>query len=260
MVNKFILLFTLLFTHISYADEFDTQMDKGYRLPLEFITKDFLLLRRTPEPQYLQKYIVKTNFKIASEEAAKISNNVLTISDCLGLDPWILTGLIQKESSFSRTATSPTGAVGLTQFTTIGIKEVNDQLGMRGKVGAPEPVIDYLTSQIRSCVDADWIDFWTRLSIEETHPDFYPLFKEELKKDVTGSVLYGAILLKIYLGVISTRNNLDSDSVTPLKTSDAYYLALQMYNGEEGDAKIKYAKNIFLNVKTMYPVEVNFPY
>jgi hypothetical protein len=45
-----------------------------------------------------------------------------------------------------------------------------------------------------------------------------------------------------------------------LQDSEIYFQALQIYNGEEGDAKVRYAKNIFINLKNIYPQEVNFPF
>lgn len=256
MVKKIIVLFTIFFTQISFGNLLP-RFDKGYRLPLELIIQDFTLLQKTPLPVYLQKYIQKTNTKVEVTDAEEISESIVTVSSCLGIDPWILTGMIQKESSFNKIAVSPTGAAGLTQFTRIGIKEVNDQLGFRGKVGAPEPVTDYLVSQIRTCVNADWRDFWTRLAVDETHPEFYPLLKEEMKKDILGAVLYGGVLLKVYLGVITSRNMLE---VSPISPTDTYYQALQMYNGEEGENRIKYAKSVFLNVQAVYPDQITFPY
>jgi hypothetical protein len=256
LVKRIFVLFSIFFTQISFGNVLP-RFEKGYRLPLELIIQDFTLLEKTPEALYLQKYIQRTNVKVDLTDAGEISTSIVTVSSCLGIDPWILTGLIQKESSFNKIATSPTGAAGLTQFTKIGIKEVNDQLGYRGKVGAPEPVTDYLVSQIRTCVNADWKDFWTRLAVDDTQPEFYPLLKEEMKKDILGAVLYGGILLKVYLGVIASRNNFE---VTPISPTDAYYQALQMYNGEEGENRIKYAKNVFLNVQAVYPDQITFPY
>jgi len=257
LLKKIVFIFTLIYTQFSLASSFVSRVDKGYRLPLDLIIQNFTLLEKTPEAPYLQNYIQKTNYKIDTNDAEEISQSIVTISGCLEIDPWVLTALIQKESSFDKLATSPTGAAGLTQFTNIGIKEVNDQLGFRGTAGAPGTVTEYLTTQIKTCVSQEWIHFWTRLDIGETSPNFYPLLKEELKKDILGSVLYGAVLLKVYLGVVTTRNTY---AVSPISPSDTYYQALQMYNGEEGDGKIKYAKNVFLNVQSLYPDQITFPY
>lgn len=232
-------------------------IDKGYRLPKESIAKDFTLMKLTPEEEYLVKYIIKTNYKIPKEEAQLIASHILKVSACFNIDPWILTGLIQKESSFKRDAVSSTNAAGLTQFTSLGFKEVHDQLGFRGREGASESSITYFNSKINECIDSEWKDLWEKVGVAEDHPEFYNLLKEELKNDVNVAVTYGAILLKTYVAYIdikNTRNNVE------LPTSEIYFQALQIYNGEEGDAKVKYAKAIFQNLKNLYPNEVDFPF
>lgn len=232
-------------------------MDKGFRLPLDSISRDFSLMKLTPKAELIHTYILKTNYRIPKEEARDIAEAIVLVSECFQVDPWILTGLIQKESSFKKDAISPTGAAGLTQFTGIGFKEVNDQLGMRGRVGAPEAITLYFAGKIRSCVDPSWVDMWNRIEEKDDHPEFINLLKEEIKKDITSSIVYGAILLKTYLAFIHSKNSLEA---VPLKMSEVYFQALQTYNGEEGDAKVRYAKNIFQNLQSLYPKEVNFPF
>lgn len=214
-------------------------------------------MKLTPEEDNLVKYIIKTNYKISKEEALEISSNILKISSCFNLDPWILTGLIQKESSFKRDAVSPTNAAGLTQFTSVGFKEVNDQLGFRGREGASEGAILYFNTKINECVDPAWKNLWDKVSVAEDDPEFYNLLKEEIKKDIGVAITYGAILLKTYVAYVdlkNIRNNVE------LPTSQIYFQALQIYNGEEGDAKVKYAKAIFQNLKALYPTPVNFDF
>lgn len=250
-LNKTVLLITF-FTTLTYAQEVT---DKGYRLPEISVTKDFTLMSLTPEEEELSKYIIKANYKIPKDEALLIASNVLKISACFKVDPWILTGLIQKESSFKRDAVSPTNAAGLTQFTSSGFKEVNDQLGFRGKESATEIAISYFNKTIKECIDPNWVDLWSKPGVAEDHPEFYNLLKEEIKNDVPVAITYGAILLKTYVSYIETRS-LKADIALP--TSELYFQALQIYNGEDGDAKVKYAKNIFNHVKSMYPKEFDF--
>lgn len=249
-------LFTIvitLFAALLNAAEFD----KGFRLPLESVSKNFALMKLTPTNELLKNYIIKTNFRITPNEADQISAQILDVSECFEIDPWILTGLIQKESSFNRNAVSPTGAAGLTQFTSMGFKEVNDQLGMRGRIGAPEVVSQYFEQKIKNCIDPFWMNLWERVAVNEDHPDFYNLLKDEIKKDTYSSIVYGAVLLKTYLAFITTKNTFEA---IPFKTSEIYFQALQLYNGEEGDAKVTYSRNIFQNLKSLYPNEVNFPF
>ncbi len=231
-------------------------IDKGFRLPLEVIEMNYALLRVSPTVEQIKAYIIKSNFKIPPAEALIIAKDINRVSACLKIDPWLMTALIKKESSFKRDAVSATGAAGLTQFTSIGLKEVNDQLGLRGREGAPETSTLYFTERLSACIDPSWIDLWNRVDVSPDHPEFSNKLKEELKKDARAAIAYGAILLKVYISFVKVRTNF----VAPPQMSELYFLALQLYNGEEGDAKVRYAKQIFQHLKEMYPKEVNFPY
>lgn len=258
MTYSKVILFLFSLTTISALAE--QSFDKGYRLPGETVMKDFTLMKLTPEQHSLASHIVKINYKIEKIVALEIAHHILNISACFKIDPWVLTGLIQKESSFNKDAVSPTNAAGLTQFTSSGIKEVNDQLGFRGREGATENAILYFTSKIRSCIDPSWVDLWVRVERSETDPEFYRQIKEEIKKDIPTAITYGAILLKTYVSFIDTKINRVDDEEADLPKSEVYFRALQIYNGEEGEAKVNYAKNVFKNLQGFYPNKVNFPF
>ena len=230
-------------------------VDKGYRVSGESVMKDYTLMRLIPSQNQIARHIVKANYKIGRNDADDIAETILTVSTCLKVDAWILTALIQKESSFNKNAVSSTKAAGLTQFTTIGFKEVHDQLGMRGRAGASENATLYFSSKIRNCIDSSWVDVWNRAKTSESDPTHYNELKNILKKDITTSITYGAILLKTYLAHLDTRNEEDEVS-----SSELYYKALQIYNGEPGEAKVRYAKQIFKNLQDAYPNPINFPF
>jgi hypothetical protein len=255
MIYSQILLFLLSFQpNPAFAQE---MIDKGYRLPNDSVSKDFTLMALALEEDFLTKYIIKTNYQVDKNEAALIAQNILKVSKCFNLDPWVLTGLVQKESSFKKDAVSATDATGLTQFTSSGFQEVNDQLGFHGKSGATDVATLYYSTRLKECIDPNWVDLWLRVGVPEQDPNFYSLLKAEVKADIPTALTYGAILLKTYVSFIDSRA-LKSD--TPLSISETYFQALQIYNGEEGDAKVKYAKGVFNNLKTLYPKEVNFPF
>lgn len=235
----------------------DGTINKGFRIPESTIEKDFTLMSLDLEEVYLSRYILKKNFKVSKIEAHEIAQQVIKISACFKVDPWILAALIQKESSFKKDAVSATNAAGLTQFTSSGFKEVNDQLGLRGSAGANEQTTLYFSSAIRRCVNESWVDLWNRLSVPETDLLFYSSAKELVKKDLELAITYGAILLKTYVAAIDVKMQRHE---TPISLSETYYQALQVYNGEPGDAKVKYAKNIFLNLENMYPRKVKFSF
>lgn len=229
--------------------------DKGYRLSGDAVIKDYTLMKLTPTQSHLTNHIVKINPRVFRAEAGEIAQNVITVASCLDIDPWILTALIQKESTFQKDAVSQTNAAGLTQFTTIGFKEVHDQLGYRGREGATENATIYFTSKIRNCIDASWVDLWARVDVQDNNPIYYSMLKEEIKKDITTAVTYGAILLKTYVAFVDSKPESEN-----LSRSELYYQALQIYNGEPGDAKVRYAKNIFRNLQGVYPAPIKFPF
>lgn len=248
------LLITLFLFLTNASSAFATLETKGYRLPIEIMSKHHFLMNKDPSLTLIKKYIMDNNLKIKNEEARLMSGHIIHIAHCLEIDPWILTGLIKAESSFDRNAESKTGAVGLTQFTNIGLKEVNDQLGLRGREGAPMETILFLSERIRNCIAPDWVDVWNRIDARLEDPDFYKQLKLLFKKDIQVSIVYGAVLLKTYLGIIYKKN------APRLQASELYFQALQFYNGEEGQAKVKFAKNVFLNLKALYPAPVHFPF
>lgn len=252
--NLFLQLFITLtmvtpFT-LSKADDEITL--KGFRLPEHAIEKDYTLMSINPTSEIIEKYILKTNPKIDETNRLEIAKNVLKVSTCLKIDPWILTGLIKKESTFNTRAISGTKAAGLTQFTGIGIQEVNDQLGMRGEKYATVESIEYFNSIIKSCINPTFIPLWNRVAVKADDDLFVDLAKKEIMDDTELAITYGGILLKTYLAYTDLR--------TETKLSQIYFKALQTYNGEPGEAKVKYARAIFKNLEEMYPKDTNFKF
>ena len=99
-----------------------------------------------------------------SNRAIKVTRNqiswkIYSVSTCLDIDPIVYSSLIYSESAYMSDAQSVTGAVGLSQFTNIGILEVNDQLGMRGMEYAREihTNIFKLSLEIVSAIKMDFL-------------------------------------------------------------------------------------------------------
>lgn len=225
-------------------------VDKGYRVGSSMVSSNVQLLSIPATNEAISLHIKKVNPKLKSELREEIANQIILVANCFLIDPWLLASLVQKESSYIRDAVSITGASGLTQFTNIGFKEVHDQLGMRGKLGATEGSIQYFNETLSTCVDQNWVHLWNKINLPEEDINFYVEAKEEIKQDTLLSLSYGAILLKTYMAVISIRANASDEVLT---MAERYYYALQMYNGEEGDAKIRYARAIFKQLNLFYP-------
>lgn len=257
ILTNTLFLLSLLFTQSpAFADEEnDWGENKGFFNTTELLEQKYYLFRLQLDQNFLAKHIVKTNYKIRSADAQELAEKIIRIAGCFHIDPWILAGLIQKESSFEKDAVSPTNAAGLTQFTTRGLKEVNDQLGLNGRVGTYVTNIAYFRERILSCVDPNWIDLWDQVTSTQADETFFKDLKEVLKRDTTLAITYGAVLLKTY--TVSIDQAASKENIQ-LSMSDKYFLGLQRYNGEPGDKKIDYAKNIFDVVEKMYPNPVKF--
>lgn len=267
-MKKLTLILTLLFTTQSYANDYDadfTDLDLDLQIPISIngyfltdraATKDYLITDAELSERKLRHIIKSSNNKISQQDVNAIAFHVIKVSKCFNIDPWFLMSLIHKESSFDREAESPTKAAGLTQFTRIGLEEVNDQLGIRGPQHAKASVTQYFNNQLVGCVNNRWSHLWNRVSHRDpSSPIFYSQLKEVLKDDIEAAVTYGAILLKVYLAFADSRNIRNN---TNLNDYEIYYQALMLYNGEAGNAKVHYAKNIFRFVMRHYPTRLNY--
>lgn len=223
--------------------------DPGFRVPFRFFEPVASLYDETPSVEALSKYIGK----MASGRSQELITNkvlakeILHASSCFGIDPYVFTGLIHTESHFNNSATSNTGAVGFTQFTNIGVREVHDQLGERGKHGAIASTIKFWQIIFTDCIDPEWMPLWKRtLHLDEDERKAYQ--KKIIKRDPGLSLAYGALLLKLYWGRQSQLWE-DRDDVTK---DELYLRVLARYNGEpDGRAEI-YAKKVMKRARALF--------
>lgn len=234
-------------------------LDKGFRLRTQSIYKHYTFVPLILDEIWLARQIRRGNPKLPESEVQILQKTIRKVSACFNIDAWMLTGLIYKESTFVKNAVSPTNAVGLTQFTTKGIMEVHDQLGHNGIIGAPEEITTYFRNKVYQCINPKWIDPWSMVKSLPGTTRFHNDIKNILKKDHLISVTYGAILLKTFLAYLDNRNDAENLKMT---MPELYYNAFQRYNGEEGDAKVRYAQTIFKLVKGMHPWphKVTYPF
>lgn len=182
-------------------------------------------------------------------------------SYCFGTDPFVVASKICQESRFDAQAISPTKAVGLSQMTRSGIKEILDQMGHRGDA--------YYISEARGELKESIACYLENSSprLFEKFPDIEVYSSGKTTKNYKSStlhdvrnwlmvkkmspesdkiniirrqILFGQILLKIYLAT----------SYNGRGTPDAkklYENALQMYNGDTH--KYNYAKQILIKSK-----------
>jgi|GEM_PF-5869718 len=84
-----------------------------YRLISEARPRTFNNKKYTSVAKYIKDY------------SSELARYIKASSECFGLDPYIYTALIEQESLFEISATSHTGAAGLTQFTTPALREIS---------------------------------------------------------------------------------------------------------------------------------------
>ena len=119
-------------------------------------------LYKEPTQWKLSKFIKKHGR--SHSDSMRLAKKVKTIAGCFEIDTVLLASLITNESGWKKSAKSPTWAMGLTQFTSAGIREASGQL--RGDLYTRPETTRYLNSVIEDCVEpkvgATWVQLWER--------------------------------------------------------------------------------------------------
>jgi len=204
------------------------------------ITDAFFIYEDSPSLFSYMQYI-NEHGKIDSNSynTLDMAHDMVVVALEFKIDPRILLSLVRKESAFKQDAVSPTGAVGLTQFTEIAIQEVHDQMGIRGGEYARKSTIEYWRDRIPPLYK------WLSDGKEWTWPaKTSPIseVKNNLKNDGLMALIYGTVLLKTNLSYEKHKAGSDSDA---LKIRNLYRKALERYNGDP-PVMTNYAKKIML--------------
>ncbi|MCO4752976.1 MAG: lytic transglycosylase domain-containing protein [Bacteriovoracaceae bacterium] len=224
--NKFIQIIISALIFLASANSFASG---GFFVAFDSLSQTFITTKEEVHPGRIQNYIEDQNPN-ARDYSAMLAENIVEASSCLDLDPIILTALIHKESTFKPDAKSPTGAVGLTQLTSAGIKEIKDQLGYRGLEYTRAENTKYLHLNLQRCMGVQrYKDF---LSVMNKDTQY---IKRVVQEQTLTSVYMGAILLKVYLAHIKDGN--PSEDINSM-----YQKALELYNGD--DNRRAYASRI----------------
>jgi len=145
-----------------------------------------------------------------------LPTKIARLSFCFGFDPFVFTGLINQESRFLHNAQSDTGSSGFTQFTGVAIAEVSEQLGILGNgfhgENAPKIFNEYINCYLAGS-GKKWINIWEAGIVshgKEAYVNGYigkkrfwrevSKSKNWLNEDPDRNLIYGAVLLKLYLG------------------------------------------------------------
>lgn len=244
-----------------------------FSLDPELVEANHRLIQRPLSQSYLSNYIVKNSsyYKESLLEAYELAQKIQDTSYCLGIDPFVFTALIHKESghkiseSFDPFATSPTGAKGLTQMTSIAIAEVNRLLGHKAnyrfrkrtkKAQTSKATIKSLETPLKKCLwvayslagldpQRSWVHLWKRNPLAARNDVYSKNWNKTSRElflgDVDLSLIYGGILLKRFL-VESSREEETQESM-----KSVYLKALENYNGSKN--KKNYAKQVLSMAK-----------
>lgn len=188
---------------------------------------------------------------------SKMAEEIVKSSYCFGTDPFLVSSKIRQESRFDMNSVSPTGAVGLTQLTAPGIKEILDQLGNRGAKYAFIDNKDFIVKATR-CYGGQAAPFmlkdfpkintyksktggveYSSETIRALKGWLLPLNKASSPSMrytyIKRQIFMGQVLLKIYLAY--------SKQARPRNPMISYYTsALRMFNGD--DIRVQYAKEV----------------
>lgn len=163
----------------------------------------------------------------------QLTREVVTTSQCYGIDPVVYTGLIWRESNFKQKAVSERNARGLTQMTSRGIEEVLDRLS---------PVSRRRLGHLRSLVKKCSPNFLARVP-RKLSADTLAAWRNSMTFSRKDSLVMGALLLKL---------NLAQAHVQRLKPNDleTYRTALENYNGDPL-MKVQFATDVLQLAKRM---------
>ena len=170
---------------------------------------------------------------VSIAEMNRLAREIVSSAQCLGIDPIILTALIWRESNFKPTAQSETGAVGLTQMTNPGIKEVLDRLSPTS-----HRRLGYLRSLVGRCNSG----FLARVP-GEVSADTLAAWKNSVAYSNTDAVMMGALLLKLNLASTKPHSSISNGI-------EVYMSALEHYNGDPV-IKERFAKDVLLLSRRM---------
>jgi hypothetical protein len=193
---------------------------------------------------------MKANSRRDAEAANGVKHDHLSFqfvraSFCFGNDPFMVLAKIKRESAFNRTLVSSGQAVGFTQMTGPGIKEVQHQMSGNADLAMPG-VKEYFRRAV-ACFTGN--------------PAYHNFsgktddLKKAIRADWKLDIIYGQILLKVYTAYTIAATN-KSRSLEDLNA--AYAGSFIMYNGDmtevngrctgvKGPMKIEYSCDIMQN-------------
>lgn len=184
----------------------------------KYVSSSFILFEDAGVSAIEAFVVRKAPHRAEAMSNRRLASLIEQVARGFSIDKRIFSSLVAQESAFIVAAQSSTHAVGLTQMTSIGIQEVNDQLGQRGATQARAAATAYFRGVIGSSICINCSDLWIRASDTAG-------MKRILLRDARTSLVYGAILLKSRLSAEKTKDS-------SLSLEEIYRNALRSYNGD----------------------------
>ncbi|MBT3586648.1 MAG: hypothetical protein HN509_17190 [Halobacteriovoraceae bacterium] len=159
----------------------------------------------------------------------ELAKKIVKVSLCFGNDPYMVAAKLFMETRFDRSLTSPTGAVGFSQMTSIGIDEVNDQFQNRGPDYAPRKNKKKFKKMIKCFLGDNSFEnmFEDKTIVKGARATKSSATRSAAKKWIQSSLdrdlIYGNLLLKTY----AAANYKEGRSI-----ANIYLAALGDYNGD----------------------------
>ncbi|MBS1959008.1 MAG: transglycosylase SLT domain-containing protein [Bdellovibrionales bacterium] len=167
--------------------------------------------------------------RMTDAEIEKLSKDIVGVSSCFGVDPVIFTALVWRESNFRTNSVSETGAVGLTQMTNPGIREVLERTHANGY-----RKLKHVRRLFERCAPRLFRELPTQISAQTVNQ-----MKSKIVKNPRYAIVFGVVLLKLNLASVQAHGRINR-----------YVKALERYNG---DPRIKtlFARDVLTVTKRM---------
>jgi hypothetical protein len=197
------------------CSEFQNSKPSGYYVGN--VHNPYYAFNPQPSSQKIANFIQRYNHTNVG-----LASKIATFAACFEVDAAYLTAIFRQESNIDAFKTSPTGAIGIGQITTIGFMEINDQFGV-GTKGADPGAINFFTTRRDRCWRELGLGSWVK-----------PASPQQIFGNYDQGILYAAVHLKL---------------LAALHEGD-YFTAARDYNGDVNwhssgeQTRIFYAKQV----------------
>lgn len=187
---------------------------RGIALPAAF----------APLVQFVEGYI-RSNARTGAEQNnglthRALATQVVRASFCFGNDPFMVLSKMRRETHFARAEESPTGAVGFSQMTGAGIREVQDQMSGNSRISMGNARSTFQQA-VRCFTGLDNFSVPTggRVEVQRSLTSLWGL-----------DLIFGQIMTKAIVSYVKASGSYSNNIAGNI---EAYRTTFQMYNGDD---------------------------